>query len=563
MVSRATAWRAFAVCLLAAAVPQAGRAQIDAGALRTKAEPSLCVVVVEGPLGMPIAYASGFLVGQGRFVVTDLASVAQPGAVKVNVRFSDGATAEAKTFGMADAAAGLVALCTDTDPGSREGLALQPKPVGADGLGVVAVGWQWGETLNVTQGRVVPGPTAADLAKDAGCKPPTAGRPFLTFLCPGCDLATGAPVFGPEGSVVGVLLQVVGPEKPVVVPTAALRQALLAAGTNLRPVSDLPGAIWPTDVVVRAGRPPTPASFAAAVRLVKRRSVCQKCKGTGKIWVRRFVGTRRVMNRTQRIYRKEQQTCSACNGQGIVFPDGLYEQFGRMAEGATTLISAPATPVNVRKAALTNSMGLLDALSQVSRTYRESLVKGAATDLRRAKAEFPRGFLTHAQVAETVRLRGDKFTVLCPADASTPLIVNADMLSGYYGPKGGTGSPPAKRGQWVVTGGTLVGAVKVQGQRLLFARLFGWAGGPSMASGPARPPLKDERPAPSQVASARPRKPAKPSPAAPVMPSAGLPPGERELPDAEPVEPAAPRTHVRPPRPIREKKPGEPSFFGL
>jgi len=553
-------WVLGAYVLVAGALE--ARAQIDAQALQRAAAPSVCVVVVEGPLGLPISYASGFLMGQGKFVVTDLASVAQPGAAKVTVRFSDGATARAVTFGMADAATGLVALRTDADQADREGLALRSDPVGNDGLEAAAVGWQWGESLSVTQGRVVPGSSAADLAKAVGCQAPAGAREFLTFLCPRCELATGAPVVGPEGTVVGVLLQVVGPEKPVVVPTAHIRQALLAAGTKLRPVNALPGAVWPTDVVVRAGQPPTPASFAAAVRLVKRRSVCAKCKGTGKIWVRRFVGTRKVFNRTQRIYRKEQERCSTCKGEGIVFPSDLYKQFGDMAQGATTLISAPGTPVNVRKAALNNSMGLLDALSQVSKSYRESLVRGAAADLRRKGTACPRGFLTHAQVAETVRLRGDVFTVLCPSDASIPLIVNADMLSGYYGPKGGTDSPSAKRGQWTVTGGTLVGPVTIQGQRLIFARLFGWAGGPSMGSAAQRKPLTNEGAKPMHVASAKPSKPTKPRPAAPKPPSAGLPPGERVLPGVEPAAPA-PRTRPRPPRPVREKRPGEPSFFGL
>jgi len=554
-------------CLMVAgAVP--APAQVDVLALRKAAEPSVCQVVVEGPLGLPIAFASGFVMGKGGFVVTDLATVSQPGAAKVTVRFSDGTTAEATQFGMADAATSLVALRLEGEAGQREGLAIRPEAVGEDGTAVLALGWQWGESLAVTRGRLVPGPAPAALAEQTACQAPSGPADFYTFLCPRCDLATGAPLLAEDGTAVAVLLQMIGTEKPMAVSAASVRKALLEAGTDLKPLAALPVAVWPTDLVLYTGQPPTPATFAAAVRLVKRRSVCSRCKGTGKIWIRKFVGTRRVMNRIQRIYRREQKPCPNCDAEGIVFPSGLYAQFAQMAEGAATILSAPGTPQNVREAALENSMGLLDALGQVSATYRKALFQHAADDLGRGAGEWPRGFVTYARVAETVNLRGDAFTVLQPSGASTPLIVQADMLSAYYGPQGGAGKARARAGTWVVTGGTLVGRVKIQGQRLVFARLFGWAPGPSFAPPSRRAALVDEKPPPTVVAAAEPEPLPQPEPQTQPEPEPTTTEPEPTATEPEPAPaaapPPAPRRRPRPPRPVRrEKKPGEPNFFGL
>jgi hypothetical protein len=224
---------------------------------------------------------------------------------------------------------------------------------------------------------------------------------------------------------------------------------------------------------------------------------------------------------------------------------------GAKAEAATTILSAPGTPKNVREAALDNTMGLLDALRQVSTSYRTALRTQAAADLEQADAAYPRGFLTYAEVAETVNLRGDAFTVLLPQDASTPLIVNADMLAAYYGPVGGEAGRPAGYGQSVVTGGTLVGPVTVQGQRLMFARLFGWADGPSAVEAASRRALVNEGPEPTAVAAGS-------AQGTETASAGGSEPSERS------TTVAAPRRRPRPPRPERrEKKPGEPNFFGL
>ncbi|MFO8012629.1 MAG: hypothetical protein R6X20_04900, partial [Phycisphaerae bacterium] len=64
------------ILLAAAACPLA--AQIDraaADALRARVGDAVCTVTAENAWGVPVSVASGFALGDGRFVVTDLAAV--------------------------------------------------------------------------------------------------------------------------------------------------------------------------------------------------------------------------------------------------------------------------------------------------------------------------------------------------------------------------------------------------------------------------------------------------------------------------------------------------------
>ncbi len=90
-----------AVTLLAAgwASGQVGPPKFDLQFLRGSAGPAVCRITVENAWGIPQAVVSGFLLGEGRFVVTDLGTVARPGAARARLLFSDGAEAEATEFG--------------------------------------------------------------------------------------------------------------------------------------------------------------------------------------------------------------------------------------------------------------------------------------------------------------------------------------------------------------------------------------------------------------------------------------------------------------------------------
>ena len=90
-----------AVVLLAAgwASGQVASSKFDPQGLRESAGPAVCRITVENAWGIPQAVVSGFLLGEGRFVVTDLGAVARRGAARASLLFSDGFQAEATEFG--------------------------------------------------------------------------------------------------------------------------------------------------------------------------------------------------------------------------------------------------------------------------------------------------------------------------------------------------------------------------------------------------------------------------------------------------------------------------------
>jgi len=151
-----------AAATVLAAAPVAAAAsvdgvKVDALALRKAAEPKVCLVQVDGPVGLPLARATGLLVGDGKLVVTDLATLAQPGMQKVRLRFGDGRTAEAKTFAVADPAMGLAVLRIEKPDPKFKGYGFSKAVVPEKGMTAVANGWKWGESLDLSVGTVAPG----------------------------------------------------------------------------------------------------------------------------------------------------------------------------------------------------------------------------------------------------------------------------------------------------------------------------------------------------------------------------------------------------------------------
>jgi hypothetical protein len=543
-------------------------ADLDGNAVRQKVGPVVCLVRVDGALGLPVSYASGFLLGRGKFIVTDLASVAQPGVTQVTAIFEDGTEGRAKQFGMADPALGVVAINVDLPTDKGGGLTLSKTAVTDEGMSAAVVGWKWGEDLHLTTGILKGRVPAEDLAEKVALETAAPNVEFLRFLCPRLDIATGAVVVDAEGSAVGVMVRLMGADKPTVVPASLIRQALLSGGTELKPLAALPNALWPVSLQVTPGRPPTPANFAAAARLVKRRSICT-CGGTGKVKVKYIAGYSTGLGGLRRpIIRYRVETCKVCKGEGVICGDRLYEQFMRMAVGATHLIAAPDSPKNVRDAAFKNGMGLLAALGKVPPRYRSSLTGQMRADLNAASPTYPRGVILYAQVGESVNLRGDRYTVLVAHGSSGALMVDSDTLTGAYGVDDSPDAPTPAPDSWVVVGGVLQGTAEVQGRRPILMRLFGWAFGPSLGPKIKRKPFADEMQGgltTAMVAAAPPAPESKPVETAtetePTTPAVTRPPSL-----AKPAEPTTPTPRKRPKAPPRQrpkKRPGEPSFFGL
>ena len=114
-------------------------------AVRKTVSPKVCLVVAENAVGVPRGYATGFLMGDGRFALTDLATLAQPGVAQAELRFDDGTVARSVTFGMADPVLGVAAIFVEqSDALKRDGLRLSLKvPAPEDAAPVAVAGWQW------------------------------------------------------------------------------------------------------------------------------------------------------------------------------------------------------------------------------------------------------------------------------------------------------------------------------------------------------------------------------------------------------------------------------------
>ncbi len=476
---------------LAASAPAAARAAaaLDAATVRDSVGPRVCLVRAEGAMGLPVAYASGFLLGAGKFVVTDLASLSRPGVVRVTLRFIDGASATSTQFGLADPATGLVAIQVDKPDEKRGGLSLSAAG-GREDVSVAVVGWRWAEELDVAVGSVKGVGSAADLATEVKVPLPTGAPEFLAFAPAHLDVASGAAVVDATGGVVGVFLQVAGTGKQIVVPASALRNALLSAAAQVKPFSELPKAAWPVGVQGLAGKPMSGSTFTGLVRSIRTRSRCKTCNGSGQVTVSKIVGKRKVGGIVGNIIEKKPETCKACSGEGVICGDAMYGYFARMAEGAVRLMLAGDTDEKVQQAAIENGASLLASLGRIGKQYRDALVTQAREDLAKPDAAFPRGVVVYAQVAETVETPDGKVTRLMPFQSSRPLAVRADELAKALG--GVANTAPAEEGDWIILVGLAEGEVSLDGKPAIFVRLFGWSSGPSLGPRPRTARVKPD-----------------------------------------------------------------------
>ncbi|KPK46577.1 MAG: hypothetical protein AMK72_09575, partial [Planctomycetes bacterium SM23_25] len=217
--------------------------KLDPDDIHDAVAPALCLVTVENTWGVPLAVGTGFLLGDGRFAVTDLGAVAQPAAAKVTLRFADGSTVTATQFGMADPALGLVALRVGPGGARRRGLPLAPYLPALDGIGAVAAaGWEWGKEVAVVTGRVWRGPEIRSVAARTRVNTPAGVEFFLRLDGGRIEAASGSPVVDGSGTVLAVLLDVAAPGVSVALamPASSLRQSLLESEPRLQALSDLP-----------------------------------------------------------------------------------------------------------------------------------------------------------------------------------------------------------------------------------------------------------------------------------------------------------------------------------
>jgi hypothetical protein len=473
-----------ALVALAAGQPCAAQ-PLDLLAIREASGPKVCLVTAENALGLPVAYASGFLLGEGRFIVTDLASLTQPGVKQATLRFRDGTTAVARQFGLADPAIGLAVIRVGKEVADKPGLTLSATSVGEGGSDAAVIGWRWAEELDVTSGRITNGVKAAALATRLKIAAPAGDLTFLEFDGGRVDAAPGSPILDRSADVLGVLLKVPGANRPLVVPAGVLRGALLSAELQLKPLAELPKAVWPVAVQMIPGKPPTPQEFAQAVRATRDRSRCTRCNGRGSIFVSRVTGTARVGAISQSVTQTFPEPCPNCKGEGLVFKDGLYGMFKKMIEGAVRLNASDAVDAKAKEAASNNVTELMKSLHKVGPIYRSALSAQAKADLVKTDLPYPRGALLYARVSGWVEGPDGRYTLLELEGGKEVLAARSDSFQAV-----GDGKSP--NGHWINLAGLIGGPVDLGEQHPIFIRPFGWAQAPGPE--PVKPPPEAEEP---------------------------------------------------------------------
>jgi len=437
--------------------------KFDLQFLRGSAGPAVCRITVENAWGIPQAVVSGFLLGEGRFVVTDLGAVARPGAARTSLLFLDGAEAAATEFGLADPALGLAALRVDAEEPLRRGLSLAPSLPPLDGVAPVGlIGWQWGKQLEAATGRVRRGPDIREVANRSHVETPEGIDAFLRIEGARLSAVSGSPVVDAAGTVLAVRLDVAAPGLvlTLAMPAVSLRQSLLSAEPKLKPLSDLPRPLWPVDILRLPGAPPTPAEFFRATQTVKMVITCERCKGTGKI-------------RTGGLLNRRKVRCPACQGTGIVIRAEDFDMLAPWAEQGTRAVWVSDQDGRSRAAVRMMGAEVLKSLASVGRNFR-SLFGSKGADLVKFPPAMPHGIVLYCRVAESVDGPDGRYLFLESVNTRTLAAVRADDLVGHddLGPTAGRGEP--KVGAWFALAGAVLSRFDTGERRGVFVLPFEW-----------------------------------------------------------------------------------------
>ena len=461
--------------------------------LRETAVSRVCLVTVRNSMGLPRGYATGFLIGDGRFVLTDLATLVRPGVVQAQVCFEDGTTRTARRFGFADPVLGVAAIAPDGDEPLRPGFVLAAEESPVDGsVAVVSAGWEWGATLKLVRGRLIAGKSGADLAAEAGRDPPAARQAFVSVNGGGVVGTSGSPVLDGQGNAVGIWLAIAGKGGPidVVVPAAAVRQALLSAKPELKDFADLPESFWPARVQQMKGETPSPAALAQTVRSIRMQVLCKKCKGTGTIIVTRVVGWHRVGGMVQADVRRDRKTCPDCGGEGTVMDDAAYKVLTLLADQALRISLDSGVEERAREAAHTNVVDVLEAMGKLTGRSRRAFIDAATKELGGGAGDSPKGFVAYAQVRETLTGPDGDYVVFAPLHSGRLLAARKDGLSVPSGegrdPPAEQGPPGLNYGRWVVLAVVAEGTFDLEDREVVIVRPAAWVPGPSLGPPPSR-----------------------------------------------------------------------------
>jgi len=464
-----------------AAAPAAAAAKPDPEAIRPSVGPAVCTVTVENGWGVPQSVATGWLLGDGRFVVTDLGALKVRGAARATLRFDDGSTASAETFGMAEPALGLAALKVDGAASSRKGLALASElPELNPSALVVTTGYDWGERLEVLAGRLLPGPRIRTVASRSGVMPPEGVDRFLRIEGERLHAASGSPVIDAEGRVLAVRLDVRAKGMSIVLamPATTLRSSLLSAKPALKPLSELPDPCWPVHILRLPGKPVGREAFAKASHAIRRAMVCDRCDGEGTI-----EGAGWIFSRDFR--------CPQCLGTGIHLAPEVLEMLAEWARQGTRVAWAPEMDGRTRSGVRKIGVEMLARLAPVGRRLRRAFGRLGKLNVTRPKAGDPQGIILFARVTEQVDGPDGEYLMLDAFNTRTPVAVRVEDLLGHDGMGPLAGRKVPRKGAWFALAATVVSGFHTGRARGVYVLPFEWA--PYMPEFDPQAPPDDRR----------------------------------------------------------------------
>jgi len=476
-VIRTGALLAAALGVAAGVRGEAAPTAAEAAALREKVMPGVCRITAQNAWGVPLAYANGFLLGQGRFVITDLGAVGRPGVAQVAFQFSDGTAGASKQFGLADPALGLAALLVEGESAARPGLDLAADmPAIEGGLTVTLAGWRWCKDSDAVSLRLGRGPSARELAQRCGVEAPGAADVFLRVEGPRFDGAAGAPVVDRQGAVLAVRIDLAARDlvAALAVPASSFRKTLLAAQPELKAITELPKPLWPARILRIPGEPLSQQDFANTVRDLKAAMVCERCGGTGVIkgadkgLVRRLLGGDKPGD----------GECPACHGDKIAYRPLVYTLFSTMVLEATRVAWSPVADEKTRSAVHTSAAAMLKQLGQANViTFQLPLAFAGWGDAGNLRKALPRGAILYGEVAETAEGPDGKYLLLGPYGAAPSVAVRADLLAGPAA-KGVPARKLPSAGDRIVLAGAVLGPFKAPTQQGLYVLPLDWAPAP-------------------------------------------------------------------------------------
>jgi hypothetical protein len=504
MKKTTTRWAIVAAGALLAGVLVHGFAQAaaapDPAALTKKCGPALCLVTVENAWGVPVAVGSGFCIGDGRFVITDLGVVAQPAASVVLLDFEDGSTAVAKQFGMADPGAGVVVLKVEDRkwpepvkadaaapdagktanplaPKPEDTKAAKQEPVGltlaaalpAMDLGALSVqlGWQWGDVLKAATVKLYGGIEAKDVAQRLKVEPPASPTTFLRMDGDRVDWATGSPILDGDGVVLGMMLELLNREgaQAMVVSATALRAAMAAAGTpELKAFSDLPKPVWPTRGLRLSGSPPSQGDLTKAVQAIAKSMVCSNCGGKG-----------RLVDPAAAAGTPKEGVCPICFGEKKAVSNDLTDGIDDAIAFNTCTAWAPGATDLQRAAARASAREITKSLRGVGARFDKAVPEAIMADLVAADAVMPRGIiLMSCKVVEHVDGPDGKYAVLDPGGNGPSIIVRVDDMISLGGKASLSDKKDPVDSAWMTLSGTALAHIDTGKVKGIFVLPLEW-----------------------------------------------------------------------------------------